>query len=195
MKKLIFTLLALNLQNVVIAAPLDVKPANIKEGDLYVRVTKNTSPLSVSFEKCRWKLESTTCENLGNKNSYTIRELENQRSIEADEFTKSSIAAGVAIAAITISGTGGVTILTMKLASASGGVLGMLAGVIPGAVIGAGASITGGIALTKYVDALNPKKQKRQELSIGNNVINDEDVTENNMQRFVEELETVLNKI
>lgn len=159
----------------------DVKPNKMSHGSLYVRVTK-INKTHVKFEKCNFGYEVSSCQTLGRKKSYAIKELESQRTIENLQIA-GAVAAdiGVVLAGFII-GVHGLPLLQAFIPVEAGAV-GALAG-----------SVAGGVVATA-VDAINPIEQTRQAKVLNSNVINDEAVSVEKIEQFIERLDLLLSKI
>jgi hypothetical protein len=200
MKKLITVAMSAFLAFNGFASTLDVKPIRgLRAGDAYVRVTKLENN-RIKFEKCVSGLESKSCENLGRKSSYTIKELQSQRSEEQREV---AYAVGADVGLVIAAAVGGVyagaalggTIISMAPA-ALGVNLTFLVGT--GSMATGIASLeTGTAVLIAKADVLNPLEQSRQAKTLNEDVINDNDVqiAKADMNDFIERLDLVLSKI
>lgn len=180
------------------ASPSDVLPKKFTHGSTYVRVMK-VGKDKVSFEKCIKGYEKQNgCEFLGRKKAYTLKELVKQRQIE-NRQAAGTIAADIVIIAGTAI-TGG---------ALAGGIFGGFAswgtGIffvdMAGKVVAAGA-VTGGAVVGGTVgaaatafDPLNPVVQVNQARTLNTEVLNDQTVVKSNINEYIRNLETVLEKI
>ncbi len=165
----------------------DVKPHNIKKGDLYVRITKSPYADHVTFEKCKFGQEDTDCTYLGAQDSYSLDNLRQQRLIERAEVGGAIIGDIGAAAVITY---GSLYALASAAIFSTG-----LSGAVAGISVSTGTGITGSVILAKSVDALNPVKQYKQSQTVSKKVILDRNFEVENIEQFIENLETVLNKV
>jgi hypothetical protein len=171
------------------AGTYDVTPKGMKKGDLYVRVTKLKNK-KISFEKCIKGFEESTCETLGRKTSYSVKELQDQRAQENSEVGYTLIAD----AAILLTGgsaicLGGIYLLSIAAAQTATAAVLTTAGVTT--------SLAGAGYLVSMVDALNPSVQAAQVQSINENVIHDVDVIieKEEINDFINRIDLVLSKI
>jgi hypothetical protein len=161
------------------ASAFDVTPAGgLKKGDTYVKVSRLKEE-RIQFQKCISGLEQSTCESIGNKDSYSIKELLEQRDIENSE-TLYAFGADVAIGVVAV-------VAWVGTFGASGVV-----------VAGSAAIIGGGAAYSmSHFDAINPLEQSAQWRTLNEKVISDYSVVvpKNEMNVFIERLDLVLSKI
>ncbi len=165
----------------------DVIPKNgLAKGERYVRVTSVGND-SVKFEKCISGYEKTSCSLLGGKASYTLKELRKQKYIESAQV------AGAVFADIEISGAAvvaGFYALSAIPAIANMSGIGLL---FASTIVGAPGAITSVVIAS--VDALNPVEQTNQALTVTDDVITDQTVHSENIDRFIERLDLVLSKL
>lgn len=190
-------LVAQTLTTMTFAGTKDVVPKKFAHGAPYVRVTKVGTD-KVRFEKCIKGYESNGCDYLGPKKAYSLKELIKQRQIENREAA-GTITADVAIIAATAL-TGGALAggLFAGASSMGSGIFFIdLAGkaVYAGAV-GSGVVVGGtvGAAATAF-DPLNPIVQVNQARSLNTEILEDKLVVKQNIDEYIRNLETVLEKI
>ncbi len=192
MKKLV-SAIAFLLSFSTLASTLDVKPKRgLKLGDPYVRVTKLKNE-KVKIEKCLSGLESKTCEKLGRRSSYSIKQLRSQRAEENREIVYSAVADVGLVAGAAYAGFyGGIIVINAFQAVASNATYFFF--VMPSMI---GTLETGAALLIANVNILNPLEQARQAKTLNEKVINDEDVEidNNEMNDFIQRLDLVLSKI
>lgn len=197
MKAFIALALATQTLSMAFAGVSDVLPKKFAHGSTYVRVTKVGTD-KVKFEKCIKGYEKNGCDNLGRRQAYTLKSLIKQRQIENREAA-GTIAADVAIIA-GLAFTGGALaggLFAGANTFGSGIFFVDIAGkaVYAGAV-GAGTVVGGtvGASVTAF-DPMNPIVQVNQARSLNTEVLNDQTVIKNNIDEYIRNLETVLDKI
>lgn len=197
MKSLIAFALAAQTLSMAFAGVSDVVPKKFKHGSPYVRVTK-VGKDKVKFEKCIKGYEKGGCMILGRKSAYTLKELIKQRQIENREATGTIAADIVIIGGAAL--TGGAIVGGMFAGASSLGT-GIFFIDMAGKAVAAGATAggvvvggTAGAAVTIF-DPLNPVVQINQARSLNTEVLNDELVVKNNIEEYIRNLETVLEKI
>ncbi len=177
------------------AGVLDVKPKQaLRKGDHYVRITELPKH-RVRFENCRSGLEDQGCDNLGNKTSYTIKELRAQRLEENLQVGLSVVGDVAAILAIVYGGE-------IAAAAIGEGFWGYaLAYTASGTAVG-GSALMVSVAYHQLnthnpLQALNPIEQYDQAQTLKENIIRDEDVRieRSDMNDFISRLDLVLSKI
>lgn len=177
---------------------VDVKPIGIKKGDAYVRVTKLANK-RVKFERCISGAEKLTCKGLGNKASYSVKELQDQRNEENNEVIYALLAdAGIGVVAVVgwVGAFAGVAMAT-TIITAAGTVSSLSLVGLTGGMVGVTAAEVYAIQALESVDAINPVEQGRQRDALNTNVINDEDVevSREKMNEAIERLDFVLSDI
>lgn len=198
MKKFIASLLLTQtVISSVFAGVNDVVPKKFKHGSTYVRVTK-VGKDKVRFEKCIKGYEASSCETLGRKKSYTMAELIKRRQKENLEAAGTITADVVIIAGAVFGGAYLAGGLFAGAAEFGSGVWFLDAAgkaVYVGAK-GAGALAGGYVgAATTMIDALNPVLQVEQARTLNTEILEDKLVVKNNIESFIKNLETVLDKI
>lgn len=179
------------------AGPSDVVPKKFKHGSSYVRVTKIGAD-KVKFEKCVKGYEQSSCQFLGPKKAYSLKELVKQRQVENREAA-ATITADVAIIAATVF-TGGAIASGLFAGAAEMG-SGIFFVDLAGKAVYAGAVGTGAVvggytgAAAMAFDPLNPVVQVNQARSLNTEVLCDELVVKGNIVEYIRNLETVLDKI
>lgn len=197
MKTFIALALVTQTLSLAIAGVSDVVPKKFVHGSPYVRVTK-VGKDKVSFEKCIKGYEKNGCDFLGRKKAYTLKELVKQRQIENRQAAGTIVAdvaivAGMALTGGALAGglfaganTLGSGIFFVDLAGKA-----VYAGAVGGGAVVGGT--VGGAAMA--FDPLNPIVQVNQARSLNTEVLNDETVLKSNINEFIRNLETVLEKI
>jgi len=160
-------------------------------GTHYVRVTNENG--MVKFEECFKGAKPECFRTLGPKTWYSLEELNSQHASETWQMYGSIVAdAGILLVCVA-----GGAVIGGSIASAvagSSGLGGVLASV-GGGVLGAGAGSKGGLAIVKTVQVLNPYEQFRQASAISGDVINDRPVENADMNKYIERLTLVLEKL
>jgi hypothetical protein len=166
----------------------DVTPQNgLTHGSPYVRVTKLANN-RISFEECVAGYEKTTCVHLGNKKFYSMSQLQSQKSTEDCQILGAAAAdLGLAVGAI----FGGMWVAGTVAYAAIGTTAAGSTGMIIGGVSGAAIATTAGVV----TDALNPHEQYKQAQTLDALVILDDAVKVDDIEVFIERLDTVLSKI
>lgn len=197
MKKTLATLVCLLIS--LNSFAVDVKPIGLKNGDAYVRVTKLANK-KITFEKCIKGAEKLTCKGLGHKKSYSIKELQNQRSAENDDVLYALLAdAGLIVVGSVawVGALGGIGMLATTAGSAGAVTAGQTIAFAGGMSAVTGAEIYAFDALVDAFDAINPCEQARQREAISEDVVNDYDVevARDEMKEAIERLDFVLSEI
>ena len=162
----------------------------------YVKVTRDGD--QVKFEECFKGANPECFRTIGRKTSYSVSELNSQHMKETLQAYGSIVAdTGIVAVSIYTGGVGGA--LLFQGVSTTGGITGFLAevvGSVVGGALGAGAGAVGSTTLVATVRALNPVEQFKQASTISKAVLADrEDVQTKDMNKFIERLELVLEKL
>lgn len=175
----------------------DVVPKKFAHGSTYVRVTKLPGD-KVKFEKCVKGYEASSCHNIGRKKSYTVKELVKQRKQESWEAAGTITADVAIIAGLAISGGALAGSLFAGAAEMGSGIffVDMAGKAVYAGAVGTGAMVGGtvGAAATAF-DPLNPIVQVNQARSLNTEILCDELVVKSNINEYIRNLETVLEKI
>lgn len=167
----------------VFAGNSDVKPYNIKIGDVYVKVTK-INEYQVSFQRCYWKLIDEKCTYLGNKKNYYIEDLESQKINESLQVGLTVVADAATLAAGACAGALGYIYFALGETAIS-------------TIIGVGlySTAAGSVVAIPLVDALNPEVQIYQARSLRDDIIRGREVKVKKIDKFISTLDKVLKKI
>lgn len=158
-------------------------------GNHYIRVTR--IGVQVKFEDCFRGSKPECLRTIGPRDSYSVQELQSQRATETWEAYGAIAADVVVVAALTYGGVAAGASLSAGNAVNLSSFFDGIGGMILGAPVGAAA----GVATVAYVQALNPVEQFKQASTLSNDVIYDRDVKKANVDKFLERLTLVLEKL
>jgi hypothetical protein len=182
--KILVSILGISFLNPLFAGSESIIPKKLKQGDKYIK-TEIVENDRIKFSNCLYEIENS-CFPIGKQESYSIKELKKQKIIESIQIP--------ALVATEILGVLAATYSSAAIAQVTG-----MAGtkLIFLARAGLWSGMTSAIwfpALSSQVDILNPVQQFRQAKAISNAVLNNEDVIVNNIDRYIDALEQILDK-
>lgn len=174
---LIFTLNA-------IAAPENVYPKN-RFDSRYIEV-ELVGDTHIRFSYCKKKND---CRLLGDKGIYAVKDLRSRRTKENLDVLWSALADIGIVVGLAYGGAfvGAIVGTSAGAGSASGTLL--------GAILGTGTGTATGATAIALVDKINPYEQYKQAETLEKNILADNDVVIDDIEKFVKRLEFVLNKI
>jgi len=168
--------------NNAFSSPENIVPLKVKPGSIYVDVQLNTNKTAISFKRCLHLIENS-CEQIGPANFYSIEKLKKQRMVELTQVGGAVVADVVIVLAAALGG--------WTIAAAGSGVI----GTILAAPIGLASGSAVGAAVVSSIDVVNPSLQYKQSSIISPAVLEDETVETDSIYEFIQNLETVLEKM
>jgi hypothetical protein len=156
----------------------------------------------ISFKHCHLdkeqKVIQKTCEQIGRKATYSVRELKaikRKELLEATGKTILDIGIVVGLAAGGAAVLGKAVAATAAAAGAQHGILGTFFYSVTGSFFGGIGGAGAGVMITSTLDKLNPVTQFRQGFALNDDILNDNDVNESDkiVLRTVKLLNQILN--